>query len=93
MAAWLPKSSEENERALTIIETKKFGKILVKQIAGALARRIVTYAKAGDEIKVGEQLGFIRFGSRVDLLIPVDSNIKVKLGDKVVGGETLLADI
>jgi len=93
MAAWLPKSSDENERSLTVIETVNFGTVLVKQIAGALARRIVTYAKEGDEVKVGTQLGFIRFGSRVDLLIPLEANVRVKLNDKVIGGETLLADI
>lgn len=91
MAAWLPKSSSENERAITIIESINSGKILVKQIAGALARRIITYAKEGDVVKAGDQLGFIRFGSRVDILIPVGSDVKVKLDEKVIGGITLLA--
>ena len=93
MAAWLPKSSHENERAITIIETVNSGKILVKQIAGALARRIITYATKGDVVTAGNQLGFIRFGSRVDVLIPVDSDIKVELNDKVTGGVTLLAEL
>jgi len=92
MAAWLPKSSSENERAIVVIETLSKQKIVVKQIAGALARRIITYSKAGDEIKSGDQLGFIRFGSRVDILIPIDSKIKVNLNQKVTGGKTLLAE-
>lgn len=91
MAAWLPKSSNENERSVVVIETKNSGKILVKQIAGAVARRIITYAKPNDEIKAGDQLGFIRFGSRVDVLLPLGSEIKVSLNDKVIGGKTLLA--
>ncbi len=93
MAAWLPKSSSENERSVTIIEHPKVGKIMVKQIAGAVARRIITYATENDSITVGNQLGFIRFGSRVDVLIPVNSIIKVKLNDKTVGGITLLAEL
>ena len=92
MAAWLPKASTENERSITIIETKLAGKILVKQIAGAVARRIITYANQNDSISAGDQLGFIRFGSRVDVLIPADSNIIVSLNDKVTGGKTLLAE-
>lgn len=91
MAAWLPKSSNENERSIVVIETKNSGKILVKQIAGAVARRIITYAKPNDEIKAGDQLGFIRFGSRVDVLLPLDSEIKVSLNEIVIGGKTLLA--
>ncbi len=93
MAAWLPKSSSENERAITIIENPKAGKIVVKQIAGAVARRIITYANENAPITAGEQLGFIRFGSRVDVLIPVNSKIKVSLNDKAVGGITLLAEL
>jgi phosphatidylserine decarboxylase len=93
MAAWLPKSSHENERAVVVIETKNSGKILVKQIAGALARRIITYAKPGQTCKAGEELGFIRFGSRVDLLLPLDSKIHVKLDQKVSGGLTKIADL
>ena len=93
MAAWLPKSSEENERQITLIESINSGKILVRQIAGAIARRIITYVDKGDEIKTGKQLGFIRFGSRVDVLIPVNSDIKVKLNDKVKGGESLIAEL
>lgn len=93
MAAWLPKSSHENERSVIIIETVNSGQILVKQIAGALARRIITYAKPENECKAGEELGFIRFGSRVDILLPVDSTIHVKMDQKVTGGLTKIADL
>lgn len=93
MAAWLPKSSTENERSVVVIETLNSGKILVKQIAGAVARRIITYAKDNDSINAGDELGFIRFGSRVDVLLPVDSKINVKIEDKVTGGKTLLAEL
>ncbi|MDA3891457.1 MAG: phosphatidylserine decarboxylase family protein [Salinivirgaceae bacterium] len=93
MAAWLPKSSAENERSVVVIETVNSGKIMVKQIAGAVARRIITYPKADTEIKAGDQLGFIRFGSRVDVLLPVDSKINVSLNDRVIGGKTLLAEL
>ncbi len=93
MAAWLPKSSSENERSVVVIETKNAGKILVKQIAGAVARRIITYAKTDDIIYEGKELGFIRFGSRVDLLLPLNSSIKINLNDKVVGGKTLIAEL
>lgn len=93
MAAWLPKSSHENERSVVVIETPKAGKILVKQIAGAVARRIITYAKPDQLCKAGDQLGFIRFGSRVDVLLPLGSEIKVSLNQKVTGGMTLLAKL
>ncbi|HAN00908.1 MAG TPA: phosphatidylserine decarboxylase family protein [Marinilabiliales bacterium] len=93
MAAWLPKSSHENERSVVVIDTPKAGKILVKQIAGAVARRIITYAKPELECHAGDQLGFIRFGSRVDVLIPIGSEIKVQLNQKVTGGLTLLAKL
>lgn len=93
MAAWLPKSSHENERSVVVIETKHAGKIMVKQIAGALARRIITYAKPEQECSSGKELGFIRFGSRVDILIPVDSKIHVAMNQKVTGGLTKIADL
>ncbi len=93
MAAWLPKSSHENERSVVVIDTPKAGKILVKQIAGAVARRIITYAKPDQTCKTGDQLGFIRFGSRVDVLIPVGSKIMVQMNQKVTGGLTLLAKL
>lgn len=91
MAAWLPKSSTENERAIVVVETEKYGKILVRQIAGAVARRIITYAKPGDEISSPDHLGFIRFGSRVDVLLPDDFEIQVKIGEMVNGGLTQIA--
>ena len=91
LVAWHPKSSEKNERTTIVIDTKKFGNILYRQIAGALARRIVNYAKVDEFIKQGEDAGFIKFGSRVDLFLPLDSSIKVKLNDKVKGGESIIA--
>ncbi|PKP11749.1 MAG: phosphatidylserine decarboxylase family protein [Bacteroidetes bacterium HGW-Bacteroidetes-4] len=93
MAAWLPKSSHENERSVVVIETVNSGKILVKQIAGALARRIITYAKPNDACQAGQELGFIRFGSRVDILLPLGSTIHVNLDQKVTGGLTKIADL
>ncbi len=92
MRAILPKSSEENERAVTLIEPKSGkGTIVVKQIAGAVARRIITYVKANDHCEAGKQLGFIRFGSRVDILLPSDYVIDVHIGDKTTGGITRIA--
>ncbi|WP_019671350.1 phosphatidylserine decarboxylase family protein [Eudoraea adriatica] len=89
--AWHPKSSEENERTTVVIRTPKFGDILYKQIAGAMARRIINYAEIGENVQQGEDSGFIKFGSRVDLLLPLDSAITVKLNQKVVGGKTCIA--
>jgi phosphatidylserine decarboxylase len=91
LVAWHPKSSEKNERTTIVLDTKKFGNILYRQIAGALARRIVNYAKVDEIIRQGEDAGFIKFGSRVDLFLPLDSNIKVKLNDKVKGGESIIS--
>ena len=91
LVAWHPKSSEKNERTTIVLHTKKFGNILYRQIAGALARRIVNYAKVDEIIKQGEDAGFIKFGSRVDLFLPLNSNIKVKLNDKVKGGESIIS--
>ncbi|MDR0537764.1 MAG: phosphatidylserine decarboxylase family protein [Tannerellaceae bacterium] len=91
MAAYLPKSSVENERSSVLITTKKGIDILVRQIAGAMARRIVTYAKEGESCHVDEQLGFIKFGSRVDVFIPVDSEILVEMGQRVMANQTPLA--
>ena len=91
LVAWHPKSSEKNERTTIVLDTEKFGNILYRQIAGALARRIVNYAKVDEIIKQGEDAGFIKFGSRVDLFLPLDSNIKVKLNDKVKGGESIIS--
>ncbi len=91
MAAFLPKSSTENERSTVVIETPSKTQILVRQIAGALARRIVTYAHAGKECHLNEHLGFIKFGSRVDLFFPMDTEIFVQVGDSTTGNETIIA--
>jgi phosphatidylserine decarboxylase len=90
-AAWLPKSSTDNERSNVVIETGKGEKILVRQIAGAMARRIVTYAKVGEECQINEQLGFIKFGSRVDIFLPLNVDIMVELDQKVYGNQTVIA--
>jgi phosphatidylserine decarboxylase len=92
LVAWHPKSSEKNERTTIVLKTKYFGEILYRQIAGALARRIVNYAKVGEKAIQGEDAGFIKFGSRVDLFLPLDSKIKVKLNQKVIGGETVISN-
>lgn len=91
MAAYLPKSSSENERSTVVIETPGKAQILVRQIAGALARRIVTYAKGGKQCHLNEHLGFIKFGSRVDMFLPLDTEIYVQYGEKVTGNETIIA--
>ena len=88
--AWLPKASEENEMADTIITTDSGVDILCRQIAGAVARRIVTYAKEGEECYIDEHLGFIKFGSRVDLLLPLGTEINVKLGQSTTGNQTVI---
>lgn len=89
--AWLPKASTENERSLVVIKTDDDREILVRQIAGAMARRIVTYAAAGEECFIDQHMGFIKFGSRVDLYLPLDCDIKVTLDQKTVGNETVIA--
>ena len=88
--AWLPKSSTENERSLVVIETPSKVQIAVRQIAGAMARRIVTYAKAGGQSHRNEHFGFIKFGSRIDVLVPKNSELLVEIGDPVVGSQTPL---
>lgn len=88
--AWEPKSSTENEQTFLVYESEG-REIGLKQIAGALARRIVCYAKTGDSVAQGQEFGFIKFGSRVDLLLPTDTEIKVRLGDITRGGETVVA--
>lgn len=93
LVAWHPKSSEENERTTVVLKTPKFGEILYRQIAGALARRIVNYAELGDHVLQGEDAGFIKFGSRVDLYLPDNCLINVKLNQKVKGAETCIASI
>ncbi len=89
--AWLPKASTENERSTIVIETPAGQEVLVRQVAGAVARRIVTYAKEGEECFIDEHLGFIKFGSRVDVYLPLDSEILVKMGQTTVGNETIVA--
>lgn len=92
LVAWHPKASEENERTTVVVENPKFGKVLYRQIAGALAKRIVNYAKPNDKVNQGDDSGFIKFGSRVDLFLPLDSDIKVQLNQKVRGGESVIAE-
>ena len=93
LVAWHPKASEENERTTIVVENKTYGKVLYRQIAGALAKRIVNYATEENMAIQGEDAGFIKFGSRVDLFLPLDTNIKVKLNQKVRGGETIIAEM
>ena len=91
MAAYLPKSSTDNERSTVVIKAENGEEILVRQIAGAVARRIVTYAEVGDTCDIDEHMGFIKFGSRVDLYLPLDCDIKVALHDKTIGDLTEIA--
>lgn len=91
MAAYLPKSSTENERSTVVIRTPDGQQVLMRQIAGAMARRIVTYAEVGDEASTEDHMGFIKFGSRIDLYLPLGTEIKVQLGDNVQGGVTTVA--
>jgi len=93
LVAWHPKSSTENERTTVVIRTPKFGDILYRQIAGAMARRIVNYAEQGESVQQGEDAGFIKFGSRVDLFLPLDCAVTVKLNQKVVGAKTCIAAV
>jgi len=93
LVAWHPKSSTENERTTVVVENATYGKVLFRQIAGALAKRIVNYAKVGNKVKQGDDQGFIKFGSRVDLFLPLDTNIKVTLNQKVKGGESIIAEM
>ena len=90
MVAFNPKASLENERTTTVIETSSGKKILIRQIAGALARRVKCYPVVGEPAIQGDELGFIKFGSRVDLLLPVDTKLDVKIGQKVVGKKTVI---
>ena len=90
LVAWHPKSSTANERTTVVVESAK-GSILFRQIAGALAKRIVCYAKEGAEAKMGAEYGFIKFGSRIDLFLPLDAEICVEMNQKTVGGETIVA--
>ncbi|HEY6504506.1 MAG TPA: phosphatidylserine decarboxylase family protein, partial [Chitinophagaceae bacterium] len=90
LVAWHPKSSTENERH-TVVYRKDGKEILVKQIAGALAKRIINYLKSAQKVKQADEMGFIKFGSRVDMLLPLDAKIHVKIGDKPQGGVTVIA--
>ncbi|MDO4727838.1 MAG: phosphatidylserine decarboxylase family protein [Bacteroidota bacterium] len=91
LVAWHPKASEENERTTIVVENKTFGQVMYRQIAGALAKRIVNYAKVGTKVLQGTDAGFIKFGSRVDLYLPIGTQINVKLGEKAIGGKTIIA--
>ncbi|HPW98903.1 MAG TPA: phosphatidylserine decarboxylase family protein [Flavobacterium sp.] len=91
LVAWHPKASTENERTSVVIENEVFGEVLYRQIAGALAKRIVNYAIEGTEVVQGEDAGFIKFGSRVDLYLPLGTEVNVKLNQKAVGGKTIIA--
>jgi len=91
--AWHPKSSKENERTTIVLESKDGLKILIRQIAGAMARRIKWYIEEGQEVEQGHEFGFIKFGSRVDIFIPVDADVKVNIGEKTKAGKTVLAQL
>ena len=91
LVAWHPKSSTENERTTTVVRMPSGQKVLFRQIAGLIARRIISYMTVGHQVEQNSVCGFIKFGSRVDLFLPLDADIRVKLGDKVVGTQTLIA--
>jgi phosphatidylserine decarboxylase len=93
LVAWHPKSSTENERTTVVVKMKDGVEILFRQIAGALARRIKCYVKEGQTLEQGEEFGFIKFGSRVDLFLPLDAKITVKIGDITKGGRTVIAEL
>lgn len=91
LAAYLPKSSTENERSTVVIKADNGQEILMRQVAGAMARRIVTYAEEGERAEIDQHMGFIKFGSRIDLYLPLDAEILVSLGDKTIGGISQVA--
>ncbi len=91
--AWLPKASTENERSTIVIETPDGQEVLVRQVAGAMARRIVTYARPDDDCYIDEHMGFIKFGSRVDTYLPLGTDIKVAIGDRTTGNQTVIAKL
>src|ERR1700744_231463 len=93
LVAWHPKSSTENERTTVVTENSAGTQVLFRQIAGALARRIVWYVKEGDTVTQGDQFGFIKFGSRVDIFLPLGTTVKVAIGEVVKGGKTVLAEL
>ncbi|KAA6317904.1 Phosphatidylserine decarboxylase proenzyme [termite gut metagenome] len=93
MKAWLPKASSDNERSMIVIETSEGMEVMVRQVAGAVARRIVTYAEEGEDCYIDEHLGFIKFGSRVDIYLPLDSEILVNMGQLTMGNQTVIAKL
>ena len=93
LVAWHPKSSTENERTTVVAKMKNGTEILFRQIAGAVARRIKWYVKEGQSLEQGDEFGFIKFGSRVDIFLPLDARVNVKIGDKTVGGKTVIAEL
>lgn len=93
LVAWHPKSSTENERTTIVIKARNEMEILMRQIAGALAKRIVWYVKEGQAVAQGEEFGFIKFGSRVDVFLPLNAKILVNIGDKTKGGVTVIAEL
>ena len=93
MKAWLPKASTENERSMVVIETPEGHTVMARQIAGAIARRIVTYAEVGEDCYIDEHMGFIKFGSRVDVYLPLGTEVCVKMGQATVGNETVIAKL
>ncbi len=93
LVAWHPKSSTDNERTTIVIESASGVEVLFRQIAGAVARRIKWYVKEGDQVEQGAEFGFIKFGSRVDVLLPLDAEVKVAIGDKTKGGRTVIAEL
>lgn len=93
LVAWHPKSSTDNERTTVVVKKDSGVEVLFRQIAGALARRIVWYVKEGDKVQQGDEFGFIKFGSRVDVFLPVGTEVTVNIGEKVVGGKTVIARI
>jgi phosphatidylserine decarboxylase len=93
LVAWHPKSSEENERTTIVVDNSSMGEILYRQVAGAVARRIVNYAKVGQEVVQGTDAGFIKFGSRIDIFVPLDMKIEVSMDEVTRGGETIIARI
>lgn len=93
MKAWLPKASTENERSMIVIETPEGVEVMARQIAGAVARRIVTYAEEGEECFIDEHMGFIKFGSRVDVYLPLGSKVCVEMGQRTTGDQTVIAKL
>ena len=91
LVAWHPKASTENERTTVVIENKVFGEVLYRQIAGALAKRIINYAEEGTQVIQGTDAGFIKFGSRVDLYLPLGTKVNVKLNEVATGNKTIIA--